>query len=99
MKLRIHTVNFDADASVTDFVQKKADKLETFYDRIIEGEAFLRHNNKDGIDNKTVEIKLFVPGATLFSKEDGATFQEATDQAVEAMRRQLQKHKEKQSAY
>lgn len=99
MKLRIHSVNFDADASVLDFIQKKADKLDTFYDRIVEGEAFLRHNNKDGIDNKTVEFKIFVPGATLFSKEDAATFQEAADSAVEAMRRQLKKHKEKQNAF
>ena len=59
----------------------------------------MRTNNNDGINNKTVELKLFVPGATLFSKEDAPTFEEATDTAVEAMRKQLKKHKEKQSAY
>ena len=99
MKLRIHSVNFDADATLLDFIQKKTDKLETFYDRIVEGEAFMRHNNNDGIDNKTVEIKLFVPGATLFSKEDAASFEAAADAAVEAMRRQLKKHKEKQNGH
>ena len=34
-------------------------------------------NNKDGIDNKTVELKLFVPGNTLFSQADAATFEAA----------------------
>ena len=99
MKLRIHSVNFDADQAILDFIQKKADKLETFYDRIVEGEVYMRHNNNDGIANKTIELKLFVPGATLFSKEDAPTFEEATDTAVDAMRRQLKKHKEKQSAF
>lgn len=95
MKLQMHSIHFDADQKLLDFIQAKADKLETFYDRITEGEVFLRLNNNDGIDNKTVEIKLFVPGATLFSKENAGTFEAATDEAVESLRRQIKRHKEK----
>ena len=74
-------------------------KLETFYDRIVNGEVFLKNNNKDGIDNKTVEIRLFVPGSTLFSQEDAPSFEAAADAAVDAMRRQLKKHKQKLTAH
>src|SRR5688500_18606946 len=95
MKLQMHSIHFDADQTLLDFIQTKADKLETFYDRITEGEVFLRLNNNDGIANKTVEIKLHVPGATLFSKEEAPTFEAATDEAVESLRRQIKKHKEK----
>lgn len=98
MRLQIHTVHFDADAQLTEFVQKKVDKLETFFDRIIEGEVFLRHNNDD-VANKTAEIKLYVPGATLFSKEEAPSFEAAADAAVEAMRRQLKRYKEKSMSY
>ncbi|MCJ8166981.1 ribosome-associated translation inhibitor RaiA [Pontibacter sp. E15-1] len=99
MKLQMHSVNFEADEQLNTFIQQKANKLETFYDRIINGEIFLKNNNKDGIDNKTVEIRLFVPGSTLFSQEDAPSFEAATDAAVDAMRRQLKKHKQKQMAH
>ena len=97
MKLQIHSIHFDADVKLLDFIQKKADKLETFYEQIVDGEVFLRLNNSK-VENKTVEIKLNLPGNQLFAKEEAKTFEEATDQATEALRRQLRKLKLKQSA-
>ncbi|MEQ8925207.1 MULTISPECIES: ribosome hibernation-promoting factor, HPF/YfiA family [Fulvivirga] len=98
MKLQIHSIHFDADQKLIDFIQKKTDKLETFYDRIVDGEVFLRINNT-GIENKTVEIKLNIPGNQLFAKEEAKSFEEATDEAVEALRRQIRKIKVKQMAH
>ena len=95
----MHSVNFEADEQLNSFIQQKVNKLETFYDRIVNGEVFLKNNNKDGIDNKTVEIRLFVPGSTLFSQEDAPSFEAAADAAVDAMRRQLKKHKQKLAAH
>ncbi|MEJ8801059.1 ribosome hibernation-promoting factor, HPF/YfiA family [Pontibacter sp. H249] len=99
MKLQMHSIHFEADQQLTDFIQQKVDKLETFYDRVVEGEVFLKHNNSDGIDTKTVEIKLFVPGSTLYSEANAPSFEAAADGAVEAMRRQLKRYKEKQLAH
>lgn len=98
MKLQIHSIHFDADQKLIDFIQKKTDKLETFYDRIVDGEVFLRLNNA-GIENKTVEIKINIPGSQLFAKEEAKSFEEATDLATEALRRQLRKIKVKQMAH
>jgi putative sigma-54 modulation protein len=95
MKLQIHSLHFDADEALIDFIQRKVDKLETFYDRIVDGEVFLRINNS-GIENKTVEIKLNIPGSQLFAKEEAKSFEEATDLATEALRRQVRKTKIKQ---
>ncbi len=97
MKLQMHSIHFDADQKLLDFIQKKVDKLETFYDRMVDGEVFLRINNS-GIENKTVEIKLNVPGQQLFAKEQASSFEEATDQATEALRRQIRKFKVKMTA-
>ncbi|HNP94336.1 MAG TPA: ribosome-associated translation inhibitor RaiA [Cyclobacteriaceae bacterium] len=94
MKLQVHSIHFDADRKLIDFIQKKVDKLETFYDRMVDGEVFLRLNN-EGSENKTVEIKLKVPGSQLFAKEQASTFEAATDQATEALRKQLRKFKTK----
>ena len=91
----MHSVHFDADQKLLDFVQQRLNKLETFYDKVTEGEVIMRLNNKDGIDNKTVEIKLLVPGNIQFSQEDAASFEAAADAATESLRRQITKHKEK----
>jgi len=81
-----------------DFIQKKIDKLETFYDRVVDADVNLKVNN-EGIENKTVEVKLNIPGSQLFSKERSSTFEEATDMAVEALRRQLKRFKEKRNIH
>ena len=94
MKLQVHSIHFDADQKLIDFIQKKLDKLETFYDRLVDGEVFLRLNN-EGVENKTVEIKLRVPGNQMFATEKAKSFEEATDLAADALRMQLTKHKAK----
>lgn len=96
MKLQMHSIHFDADEKLVDFIQKKVDKLETFYDRIMDGEVFLRlDKGEHSRENKLVEIKVNIPGGTMFSKELSTSFEAATDAAVESLRRQLKKHKEK----
>lgn len=95
MKLQVHSIHFNADQKLINFIQKKVDKLETFYDRLVDGEVFLRLNN-EGIDNKTVEIKLNVPGTQLFAIEKARSFEAAADQAAEALKSQLTKFKTKQ---
>lgn len=94
MKVQVHAVHFNADQKLIAFIQKKIDKLETFYDRMVNGEVFLRLNN-EGVENKTVEIILKVPGNSLFAKEQASSFEAATDLATDALRNQLKKFKTK----
>ncbi len=94
MKVQVQSVHFDADTKLIDFIQKKLDKLDTFYDRTIDAEVILKVNN-EGIENKTVEIKLNVPGEQLFAQKTNGSFEAATDHCTEALRRQIKKHKEK----
>lgn len=95
MKLQISSLKFDADVTLLDFIQKKADKLDTFFDRIIDGEVTLIIDNTDSQENKLVDMKINVPGATFFAKEISKSFEASTDMAIEAIRRQLKKHKGK----
>ena len=99
MKLQMHSIHFDADIKLLDFIQKRMDKLETFYDRIIDGEVFLKVENGTKFNNKVVELKVNIPGQTLFSKEQNSSFEAATDAGVEALRRQIRKYKEKQQVH
>lgn len=92
MKLQVQSIHFDADIKLINFIQRKVDKLQTFYDRMVDGEVFLRLNN-EGVENKTVEIKLNMPGTQLFAVEKARSFEAATDMATEALRNQLKKFK------
>lgn len=94
MRLQVHSIHFNADRKLINFIQRKVDKLETFYDRLVDGEVFLKLNN-EGIENKTVEIKLKVPGSNLFAIEKARSFEAAADMATDALRMQLKKFKTK----
>lgn len=95
MKLQMHSIHFDADQKLIDFIQKKADKLDTFFDSILDGEVFLRLDKNKKNQNKLVEIKLNAPGKQFFAKNQDDSFEAAADEAIEGLRTQLQKHKEK----
>ena len=99
MKLQTQTVHVDPAPELIDFIQRKVNKLETFYDRIIDGEVFLKMESGEAIENKIVENKINIPGNQLFAKEQNESFEAAADTAVEALRRQLKKHKEKMSTH
>ncbi len=96
MRLQMSSNKFDADQKLLDFIQKKADKLDTFYDRIIDGEVHLSLDKSEQKANKVVEMKVQVPGSTLFASQQSKSFEEATDLTIEALRRQLRKYKGKQ---
>ena len=97
MKLQMHAIHFDADGKLLSFIQKKLEKLETFYDRITGGEVFLKLDKSEynKVKNKVLEVKIKIPGGELFAKENASTFEEATDMALEALKSQLKKHKAK----
>jgi putative sigma-54 modulation protein len=81
-----------------NFIQKKADKLDVFFDQIISGEVYLKLENVEDEFNKITEIKLLVPGTQLFAKHQCKTFEEATDLAIESLIKQIGKHKQKKDS-
>ena len=95
MKIMINAIKFDADRKLILFVQNKVKKLTKFFDDILGAEVFLKLENAQDADNKVVEIKIEIPGGSLFSSKQSKSFEESTDLAVDALRLQLIKHKEK----
>ncbi len=95
MRVRVQSVNFNAQPELIEFIQKKLDKLDQVHNRIIEGEVFLKVDNSHDRLNKIAEIKLNVPGNELIVKKNCETFEEATDQGAEALRKQLERYKDK----
>ena len=99
MKVNVETPNFVADVKLIDFIQKKLDKLEQFYDRIIFADVFLKVQKTSDKENKIVEVLLSIPGGELIVKKEAKTFEEGVDECARSLERQLKKRKQKQRAY
>ncbi len=93
MNVSINAVKFKADQKLEDFIQDKVGKLSGVYDGIIGSEVVLKIDNVTEPENKTAEIRLLIKGNDLFASKQSKSFEEATDSAVDALRKQLDKHK------
>lgn len=95
MSTKVHSVHFDADIKLINFINTKVSKLSLFFDHIVTSEVFLRLDKAQDKSNKIAEVRLLLPGKELFAKKQSKTFEEATDLAVEALRRQVRRYKGK----
>ncbi|AJR02364.1 ribosome hibernation-promoting factor, HPF/YfiA family [Siansivirga zeaxanthinifaciens] len=99
MKVNTQSVNFSADKKLISFIQKRMDKLELFYDKVIKSDVFLKVENTSDKENKIFEAKLSVPGDSLVVKKQCKTFEEGVDVAVASLERHLKRRKEKLRAH
>ncbi len=95
MNIQIHSVRFDADKKLIDFVNQKLGKLTQYGEDIVNAEVYLRLDKDQTRENKISEIKLNISGGPLFARKQSKTFEEATDEAINALKKQITKHKQK----
>jgi putative sigma-54 modulation protein len=95
MQIDIRSIHFKTDKKLDQFIEEKVQKLSQYYDGVIGSEVSLKVINGESALNKVTEIRLSIPGNDLYAKKQSKSFEEATDEACEALRRQLLKHKQK----
>lgn len=95
MNIKINAVKFKPDQKLEQFVNDKVGKLEKHFDGITSCEVILKVDKPESDGNKIAELQLTLPKQTLFNSKQSDTFEEAVLQAVDAMKVQLTKYKEK----
>ncbi len=95
MNVKIQSVKFDADKKLIDFIESKVNKLDRFVERAIAAEVILKLDKDPEQGNKVATIKLEVPADTIVAEHQSKSFEEAVDGAIDAIKKQLEKHKEK----
>lgn len=95
MKVFTQSVNFNADKELIKFVNEKVSTLSRFHDKIVDAEVFLKVQNTSDKENKITEVKINVPGNELIIKRETKTFEEGVNAAVDNLKRQLKRSKEK----
>lgn len=92
MKIDIQSPHVEVTENLRSLIQKKVGKLDQYYNYIYDTVVFLRDISES---SKEVEIKLMVKNHTLFCSEKDESFEKSVDAAVETMKRQIKKYKEK----
>ncbi len=95
MNIKINAVKFKPDQKLEQFVNDKVGKLEKHFDGITSCEVILKVDNPESDGNKIAELQLTLPKQTLFNSKQADSFEDAVLQAVDAMKVQLTKYKEK----
>ncbi len=99
MKVIIQTPDFKPSPELFDFVAKEVEKIGHLSDRIIEARVCIKFDRSDSQENKVCEIIGVIPGKDLFVKREAHTFEKATTDAVNAMKRQITDWKEKREEH
>lgn len=93
MKVTINAVHFKADSKLEDFITSKVEKLCSKMGDVIGVEATLKLSNTDAPENKIADIRIMLKGNDLYSSKQCKTFEEATDLALDALKSQIEKYK------
>jgi len=96
MEVKVHAVGFKADAKLVEFATAKVSKLVQFSDHIVTSEVFFKVDNTQSIENKVAEVKVLIPGSELFAKKQSKSFEESVDLAIDALKKQIEKAKNKE---
>ncbi len=95
MEVKIQSVKFDADAKLLQFVQSKMDKLERFIDRATSSDVIMKLDKDHDKGNKVTTITVNIPGDQLVAEARAKSFEETIDQAVDALKHQIERVKSK----
>lgn len=95
MNINLQTVKFDADRKLVEFIEKKLSKLERFAERATGADVILKLEKDAEKGNKVVSITIHNPGGELMTEQRAKTFEEAVDAALDVLKRQAEKNKEK----
>ncbi len=99
MNVDIQAVHFNAREELLQFVKDNVAKLQQFYAHITSVDVILKAEKDEKGDNKKVEIKIAVPGKTLFAEDHHDSFEEATTSVCDKLKRQIIKYRDKQYAH
>jgi putative sigma-54 modulation protein len=96
MEIKIQAIHFEASQQLEAFIQKKVNRLSKFHDAILSVDVALKVVKPETNANKDASVKLFTRGHDFFAQEIADTFEEAIDNCVVKLERQVLKFKEKQ---
>lgn len=95
MKVLLNAVKFSPDEKLKVFVEEKVGKVERLLPDALQAEVNLKVEKPETNNNKIAEIRIEVRGNDLFVSKQADSFEEAIMLAIDALKTQIDKFKEK----
>ena len=95
MDVQIQSVKFDASSKLSEFIEKKLSKLDRVAENAIGVDVVLKLEKDSEKGNKVPVVTLRVPGGDIRVEEQAHTFEEAIDNVMDVMKRQIERRKDK----
>lgn len=92
-------VQINAPFQVNDYLQsvidEKVNKLDTYIDRIIETEVYLKIGEKRHrkAEDQIAEIRVKIPGHTFFAEDHSDSFEKSVASVTDKLAKQIRKYK------
>jgi len=93
MKVTVQFLNVEKSPYVEELLMKKLNKVFKKYDWIIQANVFYKLEKESVGKGKICEIRLSVPGPRIFASSDEDSFEKATDETINDLKRQLKTRK------
>jgi putative sigma-54 modulation protein len=95
MKINIQTVHFSMNSNLQKYIEKRLSKLSLYYNRIVSVVLYLNLDNQSSQANKSVEIRVNIPGDDVVVGKKSESFEKSLDMATSTAERMLKRRKEK----
>ncbi len=97
METKIQSLHFNLRPGLENFIRDKMDTLDKLYSRLEAAMVTLKLDHTKTKENKKAEVSLRMPGLHMFAKDKAETFEQAVASAIQDIKHQLQRHKDKMS--
>ena len=95
MKINIQTVHFSMNSNLQKYIEKRLSKLNLYYNRIVSVDLYLNLDNHNDQTNKSVELRINIPGDDVVVGKKSESFEKSLDMAASSAERMLKRRKEK----
>ncbi len=95
MKLNTQAVNFEMATRLEQHIEKKTKRFEKLLPASAELDIRMTVIKRETNLNKEATVRILGLGAELFAEKTCDTFEQAIDECLEALERQLEKQKDR----
>ena len=95
MEVKIQSVKFDAGSHLEEFINRRMSKLSRFAENAVSADVTLKLDKDRQNGNKVAAVTLHIPGGSLVSEQRSRTFEEAVDGCIDALKRQIEKRRDR----
>ena len=83
------------NSNLQNYVDKRLSKLSLYYNRIVSVDLYLNLDNQSSQTNKSVELRINIPGDDVVVGKKSESFEKSLDMATSTAERMLKRRKEK----